>query len=143
MRLRIAVATELASTRMYREPKEMFEGLLKNVHGTHFSAGRQVGFLAGLVGLYLLPLGVLPLGILGGSAVLAGLGAFLWVALFGKHVGFARGVGAPARFGLLYPLAVAYYVDLVGTSLARGLRRTPVTWKGRAYPILMPGEENR
>jgi chlorobactene glucosyltransferase len=139
LRLRIAVANELAVTRMYRERGEMFEGLLKNIHGTHFSPWRQVGFLAGLVGLFYLPLGLLPIGLLEGNLLLTGVGAFLWVALFGKHVGFARGTGAPAAYGLLWPLSVGYYVDLVGTSLVRGLRRTPVAWKGRTYPILRPG----
>jgi chlorobactene glucosyltransferase len=142
LRLRMAVADTLATTRMYREPAEMFEGLLKNVHGTHFSATRQVGFLAGLFGLYLLPLGVLPVGLATGNLPLIGLGAFLWIALFGKHVGFAKGTGAPAVYGLLYPLSVAYYVRLVGTSLVRGLRHRPVAWKGRSYPLLRPGHEN-
>jgi chlorobactene glucosyltransferase len=140
LRLRLASATALAATRMYREPKEMFEGLLKNIHGTHFSAARQVGFLAGLIGLFLLPLGVLPLGWAEGDPLLIGLGAFLYVALFGKHMAFSRGVGAPAVYGLLYPVAVAYYVRLVGASLVRGLHRAPVAWKGRAYPMLRAGE---
>ncbi len=142
-RLRLAHAPELATTRMYREPSEMFEGLLKNVHGSEFSAPRMVGFLAGLVGLFWLPLLVLPVGILTGSWLLIGLGAFLWVALFGKHVGFARGSGAPAVYGLLYPVAVGYYVVLVTTSLVRGARRRPIAWKGRRYDLLGPGHPNR
>ncbi|HTS33626.1 MAG TPA: glycosyltransferase [Thermoplasmata archaeon] len=142
-RLRLANAPELATTRMYRDRAEMFEGLLKNIHGVEFSSGRMVGFLAGLLGLFLLPLLVLPVGWLAGSLVLVGLGAFLWVALFGKHVAFARGVGAPAVYGLLYPLAVGYYVVLVTTSLVRGARREPIAWKGRRYDLLGPGHENR
>ena len=142
-RLRIAHAPELATTRMYRTPSEMFEGLLKNVHGSEFSAPRMVGFLAGLVGLFLLPLLVLPVGILTGSLLLTGIGAFLWVALFGKHVGFAHGVGAPAVYGLLYPVAVGYYLVLVATSLVRGARRQPIAWKGRTYDVLEPGHANR
>jgi glycosyltransferase involved in cell wall biosynthesis len=134
-RLRIAWAPELAVTRMYRDRKEMFEGLLKNIHGSDYSALRLVGFLAGLVGLFLLPLGLLPLGLVTGNLVLIGLGAFLYVALFGKHVGFARTSGAPAVYGLLYPVAVGFYVVLVATSLSRGWRRRPVVWKGRAYAI--------
>ncbi len=142
-RLRIAHAPELATTRMYRNSSEMFEGLLKNVHGSEFSAPRMIGFLAGLVGLFLLPLLVLPVGILTGSLVLTGVGAFLWIALFGKHVGFARGVGAPAVYGLLYPVAVGYYLVLVTTSLVRGVRRQPIAWKGRSYDLLGPGHLNR
>ncbi|MCI4365689.1 MAG: glycosyltransferase [Thermoplasmata archaeon] len=143
LRLRVANAVDLAATRMYRTQAEMFEGLIKNVHGTEFSAARQVGFLAGLVGLYLLPLGVLPLGVWFGNLPLIAVGGFLWVALFGKHVAFAHAVGSPSVFGLLYPLAVVYYIRLVSTSLVRGLRRRPVIWKGRSYPLLTPESPNR
>jgi chlorobactene glucosyltransferase len=141
--LRLAHAVGLASTRMYRHREEMFEGLLKNVHGTEFSAGRLVGFLAALVGLFLLPLAVLPLGLWVGSLPLIAMGAVLWVALFGKHVAFTRGVGAPAAYGLLYPLAVVFYLALVSVSLVRGVRRAPVRWKGRTYPLLGASGPNR
>ncbi|MGP8078297.1 MAG: glycosyltransferase [Thermoplasmata archaeon] len=134
-RIRIAWAPALATTRMYRDRREMFEGILKNVHGTEFSAARQIGFLVGLVGLFLLPLGLGPLGWAEGSAILAGMGGILVVALFGKHVAFARAVGAPAAYGLLYPLAVGFYVGVVATSLVRGLRHQGVTWKGRSYAL--------
>lgn len=133
--LRIAWAPALARTRMYRDRHEMFEGILKNVHGRKFSGPRQVGFLAAPVGLFWLPLGLLPFGIAVGSLPVALAGAILVFALFGKHVAFARAVGAPARYGLLYPLAVGFYVVVVGVSLGRGLRRGTVRWKGRAYPV--------
>jgi chlorobactene glucosyltransferase len=133
--LRFAWAPELGRTRMYTDRHEMFEGLLKNVHGLEFSAARMVGFLAALVGLFLLPLGLLPLGIATGSVVLSAVGAVLWVALFGKHVAFNAAVGAPARYGLLFPLAVAWSLVLVSTSLVHGVRRRPVAWKGREYAV--------
>ncbi len=134
-RLRIAWGPAMAVTRMYRDRHEMFEGLLKNVHGQEYSALRLVAFLFGLVGLFWLPLGLLPLGLVVGSPLLTGVGAFLYVALFGKHVVFSRSVGAPAAYGLLYPVAVGFYVVLVATSLVRGLRRRPVVWKGRSYSV--------
>ncbi len=133
--LRFAWTPELGETRMYTDRHEMFEGLLKNVHGLDFSAARMVGFLAGLIGLFLLPLGLLPLGLAVGSLPLTVGGAVLYVALFGKHVAFNAGIGAPAAYGLLFPLAVAWYIVLVSTSLVRGLRRQPVAWKGRQYPV--------
>ncbi len=133
--MRVGYAPTLAHTRMYRDRAEMFEGLLKNVHGTEFSAARQVGFLAALVGFFLLPLGLLPLGIWAGSWALSILGALLVAALFGKHVGFARALGVPSEYGLLYPVAVGYYLVLVTTSLVRGVRGRPVAWKGRSYPL--------
>ncbi|MGP8075144.1 MAG: glycosyltransferase [Thermoplasmata archaeon] len=133
--LRVAWAPRLAQTRMYRDRSEMFEGLLKNVHGTEFSAARLVGSIAGLLGLFLLPLALLPLGLATGALGLTLMGGFLYFALFGKHVVFARALGAPAAYGLLYPVAVGYYVVLLVTSLGRGLRRKPVAWKGRSYPM--------
>ncbi len=134
-RLRIAWSPTLAVTRMYRDRREMFEGLLKNIHGPEYSLARQAGFLAGLVGFFLLPLGLLPLAVAIGDLGLAALGGFLYVALFGKHIAFSRAVGAPARYGLLFPVAVAFYVALVAASLSRGIRRRPVVWKGRAYSL--------
>ena len=133
--LRIAWAPELATTRMYRDRHEMFEGILKNVHGTRFSATRQAAFLAGLIGLFWLPLAVLPVGVVFASVPLAVTGAVLWVALFGKHAAFSRAVGAPAVDGLLFPLAIGFYVVAVATSLGRGLRGGSITWKGRSYPL--------
>jgi chlorobactene glucosyltransferase len=135
LRLRVAWTPDLLTTRMYRTREEMFEGLLKLVHDLRFSAWRQSAFLVGLIGGFLLPLAVLPLGILAGSPLLTVLGAILIVALFGKHVAFTRAVRGHAVYGLLYPLAVGYYVVLVTASLVRGLRRRPIAWKGREYPL--------
>ena len=134
-RLRFAYGPDLARTRMYRSQEEMFEGLLKTVHGNRYSTGRQLGRLVGMVGLFLLPLGLLPLGLLTGDLALSAMGAFLYVALFGKHVAFARATGARARDGLLYPVAVAYYVRLLGASMRRGLGVGSVSWKGREYRL--------
>ena len=132
--LRLAWAPELATTRMYRHRHELYEGVVRSVHGTSFSVPRQAGFVAGLVGFFWLPLAVLPVGLAVGSLPLAGIGAVLYVALFGKHVAFARAVGAPARYGLLFPLAVGVYVAALLTTIARGGRGDAVAWKGRAYP---------
>lgn len=133
--IRLAWAPELARTRMYRDRHEMFEGILKNLHGFRFSAARQAGRIAGLIGLFWLPLGLWAVGWATGSLLLAALGGVLVVALFGKHVAFARSIGAPAAYGLLFPVAVGFYVVALATSLARGLQRRAVTWKGRAYPL--------
>ena len=133
--LRLAYGPSLARTRMYRSRAEMFEGLVKTVHGTHYSTARQVGRIVGLAGLFLLPLGLLPLGLVEGSLALSAMGAFLYVALFGKHVAFARATGAPAAYGLLYPVAVAYYLRLLGVSIRRGVGRGTVGWKGRQYRL--------
>ncbi|HKS59823.1 MAG TPA: glycosyltransferase [Thermoplasmata archaeon] len=133
-RLRVAWAPELVSTRMYRNRHEMFEGLLKNVHGVEYSTARQVGFLAALVGFFLLPLFVLPVGLGLGSLPLVLVGLVIWIALFGKHVAFAQAVRGRAAYGLLFPIAVAFYLVLVATSIRQGRARAPLVWKGRAYP---------
>ncbi len=133
--MRVAWAPDLLSTRMYRDRHEMFEGLLKNVHGVDFSAGRQLAFLAGLVGLFWLPLAVLPLGLIWGSTALAAWGAVLYFALFGKHLAMAHGLRTPTAYGLLFPVAVGFYVVLVATSLWRGLAGRPLEWKGRRYAL--------
>jgi chlorobactene glucosyltransferase len=135
LRMRVAWAPALLTTRMYRDRHEMFEGLLKHAHGLRFSAARQVAFLAGLIGFFWLPLGVLPLGIAAGVPWLAAWGAVLYLALFGKHVAFARGLQGPAVYGLLFPVAVGFYVALMLTLLGRGLRDRPLEWKGRAYAL--------
>jgi len=133
--LRVAWSPSLLQTRMYRNRAEMFEGLLKNIHGTEYSLARQAILIAGLVGMFLLPLALLPYGLLTGTVDLTLLGAVLYVALFGKHAAFTRALGAPWYYGLLFPVAVVYYVVLLGTSLGRGLRGKPVSWKGRSYSM--------
>jgi Glycosyl transferase family 2 len=133
--LRFAWAPSLASTRMYRTRPEMFEGILKNVHDTRYSPTRQAGFLAGLVGFFWLPLAVLPFGLVVGSGWLAALGVVVALACFGKHVAFSRAAGAPAIYGLLYPVAVGFYVAAVLTSIVRGSSGGAIRWKGRRYPI--------
>jgi chlorobactene glucosyltransferase len=135
MRLAFAWAPPLGSTRMYRDRHEMFEGLLKNAHGVEFSAARQAGTIALLAGFYLLPLGLLPVALYLGSGILIGLGTFLYVALFGKHIAFCAVLGVPGWYGLLYPVAIGWYLVLLATSLNRGIHDRPVTWKGRAYVL--------
>jgi chlorobactene glucosyltransferase len=133
--LRVAYARELTTTRMYRNRSEMFEGLLKNVHGVHFSAARQVVFLLGLVGLFWVPLLMLPFGVWEGSALVAAMGAILWAALFAKHLGFSRVVGGRTVDGIWFPVSVGFYVVLISVSLVRGIQRRPIAWKGRTYPM--------
>ncbi len=136
--LRVAWAPDLASTRMYRTREEMFDGLLKTVHGVQYSTRVQFGRVVGMIALFLVPLGLLPFGWAVGSGALIAMGAFLWVALFGKHIAFDHAVGAPAAYGGLYPLSVAYYLAVLVTSIARGSSGRPVYWKGRAYGIRPP-----
>jgi hypothetical protein len=118
---------------MYRDRREMFEGLLKTSFDTEFSLARQLAFVAGLVGFFLLPLAILPVGLAVGSTAVIAAGAVVTLALFAKHAGFSKAVGAKAAYGLLFPVAVGFYLAVVARSIADGLRGAPTVWKGRAY----------
>ncbi len=133
--LRVGWTPELVTTRMYRNSTEMYEGLLKTVSGVRFSASRQLGFAVGLVVFYWLPLALLPVGLATGSAGVAVVGAVLWVALFGKHVALTDAMRGSGAYGLLFPVAVGYYLVLVLVALRRGLGHRPVQWKGRSYRL--------
>lgn len=135
-KVRLYWTPELVQTRMYSDRLEMDEGILKNLHGTRFSAARQVGLAAAIFVYFLSPFLVLAL-----AAV--GLLSFLWLVvallLIGitllKQVGFQRALKAPLSYGLAYPLGCAYYVVLFARSLRQGLRHGRVAWKGRVYDI--------
>ena len=132
-RLRIAWAPELAITRMYRDRPEMFEGLLKNLGGPDHTSARLAADIGGIAGFYLVPLALLPFAIVVGNLVLVGVGAFLYLALFGKHFAFSRALRTPGRYGLLYPLAAGYFIGLFATAIHRHVRGRPLQWKGRGY----------
>ena len=141
--LRVAWAPELAQTRMYRDRHEMFEGLVRTTQGADASTARLLGSAVAIAGFFLLPLGVLPLGLWTGDPLLTGVGAFLWIAIFGKHVAFDRAVGAPPSYGLLVPASAGYYIAVVSTAFAHRVRGVPVRWKGRAYPEAVGARANR
>ncbi|EQD51995.1 glycosyl transferase domain protein, group 2 family protein [mine drainage metagenome] len=137
-RLRVYWTPDWVTTRMYADRKEMREGLLKNLHGTRFSALRQLG-LASLVALFFLsPFAILVASLVGALPAIWGIFSTALVAITAlKQVGFQRtleGRGSGA-FGLLYPLGALFYLGLFASSLARGLGGREVTWKGRHYPL--------
>jgi chlorobactene glucosyltransferase len=133
LRLRLAWVPELLLTRAYPSDRDLFEGLLKNIHGTEFRAAVQVGSIVGLVVFFWLPLALFPYAVWVGSLPLALMGALLWGALIAKHVGFARAGRVPGAYGLLFPLAAGYYMVLLGASIRHQGGRGAVTWKGRTY----------
>ena len=135
-KLRVFWCPELVSTRMYTSRKEMGEGLLKNLHGTRFSFGRQLGLALVVFLFFLSPFLVLALALLGLLSWPWAVVAFAIVVLTVlKQVAFQRAVRAPRAYGLLYPVGCAYYLVLFARSLALGLRGGKVLWKGRAYDI--------
>src|SRR5690606_4748858 len=62
------------------------------------------------------------------AALTCGASALLWAL-------FTRGMGAPAAYGLLYPLGAAVATYILVCSWVRGRR---VEWKGRSYELPRP-----
>ncbi len=133
--LRVLWAPDLVTTRMYTNRHEMFEGLVKNVHGTEFRAWRQVSFFFGIFALFLSPFLILGLAFLYLSLVwvLVSLVAISVTLL--KQAAFQHALRAPPAYALTYPLGAAFYLALLLRSLANGLFRKEVRWKGRSYSM--------
>ena len=132
------------TTRMYTHRAEMREGLLKNLHGTEFSAARQLGLLAALALFYLGPFATLALSLAGVLPPLWGvLSGLLVILTAAKQCAFQRALegGKDGLFGLLYPVGIGYYLGLLASSLRRGLGDGSVDWKGRSYPVRPPEKE--
>lgn len=132
----VAWTPEMVSTRMYDDPREMYHGLGKNLHGTHFSALRQIGFILGISFLFLSPFVVVVVALLSGPSLPWLLVGLLLIGLTAaKQVGYQRALQSPAAYGLLYPLGVGFYLAMLLTNLKQGLSTGHVSWKGRSYPM--------
>ncbi len=129
-------APDLLTTRMYEGPREMYEGLSKNLHGTHFSAVRQVGFLVAVFGLFWSPFLVIAVALLAGGALpWLTVGLSLVGLTVAKQVGYQHALRAPLRYGLLYPLACLFYFAMLLRNLRHGLSGGMMPWKGRSYSM--------
>ena len=140
LRLRIRSADEDLATRMYRSLRELIEGWSKNLLIGGLQSlppeARRVAVPMALlsgVGLWVVPpvvlaaalVGVGGAGMLAWSAATVGVSVLVW-ALFSHHM------GAPARYGLVYPLGAAVATYIFVRSWRRGL---DVEWKGRRYRV--------
>ena len=134
-RIRLYWAPDLLTTRMYRNRKELREGLLKNLHGTRFSLGRQVGFAAAILAFFLSPFVLAGLGVWEGNWIWVAVAGFLIAVTLAKQAGFQRALRAPLRYALTYPLGCLFYLDLLARSIHRGTTDRQVTWKGRTYAM--------
>lgn len=140
LRLRIRGAEDDLATRMYRSLGQIVEGWSKNL----LAGGLQslpawmrplappLSLAVG-VGLWLLP----PLALAGSLSGVGGGGLLVWSASVcavsaALWAVFARQVGAPPGYGLLYPLGALVGVYIFARSW-RGGRR--VAWKGRRYEL--------
>ncbi|HSM60775.1 MAG TPA: glycosyltransferase, partial [Longimicrobiales bacterium] len=140
-RLSIRLAESALATRMYRSLRELVDGWSKNIvlGGLRTMPPWTRPFvapafaLAGVV-LWIVPPAVLvacvapgfgDAGLIAWSATAVALSLVLWT-------GFTRRMGAPARYGLLYPLGAAVAVYIVLRAWRRGRN---VEWKGRTYVL--------
>jgi chlorobactene glucosyltransferase len=138
--LRIRSAESDLATRMYRSLGHLVEGWSKNLAmGGMQSLPRRLRPLAPPlalvtgVGLWLLP----PLALVSALAGFEGEAMLVWSATVcvlsaGIWVWFTHEMGAPAVYGLLYPLGAAVGTYIFLRSWLRGSR---VEWKGRRYDL--------
>jgi chlorobactene glucosyltransferase len=148
VRLTVRGAEDVFATRMYRNLRELVEGWTKNLA----TGARQVvpsglgalvipGLLLYLLGLWVLPslllvatLLVAPeaTGVLLWAGITTGCGLAIWVA-------GSRQMGAPALYGVFFPLGAATTAFILLRSWLRGAGR--IEWKGRRYASgALPGE---
>jgi len=140
LRLSIRGALEGLATRMYRSLGQLVEGWSKNI---------VLGGLRSLppwlrpvmpplslafgVGLWIAP----PLALLASLAGAGGASLLLWSGTVSALSAvtwalFTRHMGAPAAYGLLYPLGAAVGAHIFTRAWMRGRR---IEWKGRRYTL--------
>ncbi|MBV9785584.1 MAG: glycosyltransferase [Acidisphaera sp.] len=120
-------ASRFARCRMYRDAREVWEGLGKNategmatpVALPVWTVLLGVGHVLPLFGVMVWP------SVETGLALGASLGARLLLALRFRQ---------PVLSALLHPAGVATLLALQWTALARAMRGRPAIWRGRAYP---------
>lgn len=144
LRLRVRSAEDALSTRMYRSLAELVAGWSKNL----FLGGSQSfppalrplvgpGSVLGGIALWLVPPMVLVWALGAGTAAGGPHATLVWASTavaasvfqFGY---FTRRMGAPARYGLLYPLGAAVTTYIFLRAWTRGRN---VEWKGRSYRV--------
>lgn len=144
-RLSVRMGEDVLATRMYRSLGHLVRGWTKNI----VMGGLQslppalrrfmapVSLAAG-VGLWLVPPAVLLAALLGVAGAAAGtwagatvgISVALWAAV-------SHRMGAPAQYGLLYPLGALVGAYIFVRSWSRG---RDVEWKGRRYRVKDVGE---
>lgn len=140
LRVRIRRADDDLATRMYRSLREIVDGWSKNL----LIGGLQTlppairraavpgALLSGIV-LWIVPPALLVVtlavrgdeGLLAWSAATVGVSVIIWAL-------FSRGMGAPAAYGLVYPLGATVGAWIFLRSWLRGRN---IEWKGRRYRV--------
>jgi chlorobactene glucosyltransferase len=140
LKLRIRGARDALATRMYRSLPELIEGWSKNL----YVGGLQTLppwlrpitaplSLAGGIGLWVAPPGVLAIALagIGGSSLLVWAATVCALSVLIWSV-FLREMDLPLGWALLYPVGAAVGAYIFARSWARGRR---VEWKGRRYTL--------
>lgn len=150
MRLRVRGAEDVLSTRMYRSLGELVAGWSKNLMiGGQQSFPRWIRPLvpplavAGGVLLWLVPPIALAVAVSGMAGEGRGMAStfFIWAAIAvaasaSLFAYFSARMGAPAWYGLLYPLGALVTSFIFLRSWIRGRN---VVWKGRRYRVPATG----
>ena len=131
------------ATRMYRSLGGLVEGWSKNTAlGARYTGGpwgSVLMFAGALVGAPILWLGPPVLALAGAVGAVSAPATALGVTATALNAGMwavvSRSLGAPAVYGLLYPLGSAVAWFIVFRSFLRGTR---VEWKGRQYRVEAP-----
>lgn len=127
-------ATEVATCRMYRSARAVWDGLGKNAtEGLASPAMIVPATLLLLIG-QVMPFALLGFGITGmlpaGACGLAGLGS---IAAYYPRLRAAYHFGQPLWEALLHPFAMMVLLAIQWAAFLRTLVGCPATWKGRAY----------
>jgi chlorobactene glucosyltransferase len=131
----LAPAFHDVEVRMYRNLGGIWRGWGKTVHP--YLAARPLGFwigIAALLGVFLLPFVLLPIGLAQAPGSAFAIAQLLGVGcILGNAMLFRRAMRHELLHGLLWPLAVAVLVALFAARTIGIVRGAGVAWKGRTY----------
>jgi hypothetical protein len=127
-------ATELATCRMYRNARELWNGLAKNATEGLAAPAMIVPATGFLLGGQVLPFVLLGIGVMGLlSPVACGLAGLGVIAAYSPRLQAVRRFGHPWRHTLLHPLGIVVLLAIQWYACVRAMFGHPATWKGRAY----------
>jgi hypothetical protein len=135
-------ATDLATCRMYRSAKALWDGLAKNAVEGLGSPGLILPMTVVLICGQVLPLTLLLIALCAQSdpwplRVILVL-ALATAASFYPRIAAVRRFHQPALGALLHPIGVAVLLTIQWYALIRTLLGRPSTWKGRPYSKVLP-----
>ncbi|MCP8318583.1 MAG: glycosyltransferase family 2 protein [Candidatus Methylarchaceae archaeon HK01B] len=140
-RLRLLYAPYTLQTRMYRNFRELWEGLAKNAFTSFLAVfQRKKEFLLAILASFIFllhPLIVFLLGIV--TLPIQGLNEYLvWGTamisiLYAQMFIVFPAFGADIKYVPLFPISVVIYIIIMAISVCRTVRKRGIIWKGRVY----------